>query len=87
MSYISFKTVVRYTYKSGKLTIDEKSKVRSSFNEYGKILDKCTSICLTERNDELAKSIFIECMENRVLKAKKELDRATEQLRILREEI
>ena len=82
----NFKTVIRYGYKNGKFTINEAIK-RTSFSEYGKILSGCTSLYLSERDDELAKRIFIEHMENRVLKAKEELDRATEQLRILKEEI
>lgn len=82
----SYKTAIRYCYKNGKFTIN-KGFTRSSFSEYGKILTGRTSLYLPERDDELAKRIFIEHMENRVAKAEEELNRATEQLRILKEEI
>lgn len=83
----NFKTVVRYCYKNGKFTIHEDAKVRESFSEYGKILTGCTSLYLPERNDELAKRVFKEHMEERVEKLQTELNRAKEQLRIISEEI
>ena len=84
---VKFKPAVRYGYKNGKFTVTEDAAIRQRFSEYGKILPKCTSLYLPERNDELAKRIFIEHMEERVTKANEELNRAKEQLRILKEEI
>lgn len=81
------KTAVRYCYKNGKFTVHEDGFVRENFSEYGKILTGCTSLYLPKRDDELAKHIFIQHMEERVAKAKDELNRATEQLKILKEEI
>lgn len=80
-------TAIRYSYKNGKFTVHEERTSMGRICEYGKVLPGRSSLYLPERDDELAKRIFIEHMERRVEKHREELNRATEQLKKLKEEI
>lgn len=80
------KAAVRYTYRGGKFTIAE-VMLRRDFCNYGELGTKAPTLYLPERDDELAKRIFIEHLEERRLNAMDELAKVEQQLNNIREEI
>lgn len=80
------KRAVRYTYRGGKFTVVEDVYVMRKYNDHFGCVIGGMVVYLHERNDELAKRLLIEYNEERIVKLREQLHKATEELEKLKGE-